>query len=164
MTFHDTGIHFQVVTSTIPIKPPFFATVKSVNYLPNVLAQLEAEEQGAFTSLWLDNEGYIAEGPNMNVAVLSKEGVLLLPPFDNVLAGCTARRMLELVTTLMEKQVVAGLVEVKVQRVSVQEARSAKEMMLIGSGVLVKPIVEWDGRPVGTGTSTVRLPALCSSA
>lgn len=151
----------KVVTSTIPIKPPYFATVKSVNYLPNVLAQLEAEDQGAFTALWLDNEGYIAECPNMNVAVLSDQGVLLVPPFDNVLAGCTARRMLELVPTLMEKKLVAGLVGVKVQRISVQEARSASEMMLIGSGVLVKSIVEWDGLPIGTGnvgplTSAIR--------
>ncbi|KAG0630306.1 hypothetical protein M758_1G168600 [Ceratodon purpureus] len=151
----------KVVTTTIPIKPPFFATVKSVNYLPNVLAQLEAEEQGAFTAVWLDSEGYIAEGPNMNIAVLSKDGVLLIPPFDNVLAGCTARRMLELVPTLMEKKLVAGLVGVKVQKISVQEAKSASEMMLIGSGVLVKSIIEWDGLPVGNGnvgplTSAIR--------
>jgi 4-amino-4-deoxychorismate lyase len=139
------------VTSTIPIKPPKFATVKSTNYLPNVLTQLEAEEAGAFTSIWLDQEGYIAEGPNMNVAFLSKNGVLMIPPFDNVLAGCTARRVLELVPKLVDENSLPGLVGVKIQRITVEEAKEAVEMMLIGSGVLVKPVVEWDGQPIGNG-------------
>lgn len=137
-----------MITATVPIKPPQFATVKSVNYLPNVLVQLEAEEQGAFTAIWLDNEGFLAEGPNMNVALVSKEGFLLVPSFDNVLAGCTVRRMLDLV----ENQEVPGLKGAKVQKISVEEARAASEMLLVGSGVLVKPVVEWDGIPVGTGT------------
>lgn len=141
----------KVMTSTIPIKPPFFATVKSVNYLPNVLAQLEAEEKGLYAGIWLDNEGFIAEGPNMNVAILGSDGVLLIPPFDNVLAGCTARRMIELVSRLIDNKSIQNLNGVKVQMISVEEARSASEMMLIGSGVLVKSIVEWDGQPVGTG-------------
>lgn len=140
------------MTSTIPIKPPKFATVKSTNYLPNVLAQLEAEEAGAFTSIWLDQEGYVAEGPNMNVAFLSKNGVLTMPPFDNVLAGCTARRVLEVVPKLVDENLLPGLVGVKIQRITVEEAKEAVEMMLIGSGVLVKPVVEWDGQPIGNGT------------
>ena len=88
----------------------------------------------------------------MNIAVLSNEGVLLVPPFDNVLTGCTVRRMLELMPTLLDNNLVPGLAGVKVQKISVPEARSASEMMLISSGVLVKPVVEWDGLPVGTGT------------
>lgn len=140
------------MTSTIPIKPPKFATVKSTNYLPNVLSQLEAEEAGAFTSIWLDQEGYIAEGPNMNVAFLSKNGVLMIPPFDNVLAGCTVRRVLELVPKLVDEKLLPGLVGAKIQRITVKEAKEAVEMMLIGSGVLVKPVVEWDGQPIGNGT------------
>jgi 4-amino-4-deoxychorismate lyase len=35
--------------------------------------------------------------------------------------------------------------------VTVEEARRAKEVMLVGSGVLVMPVVEWDGRPVNDG-------------
>jgi 4-amino-4-deoxychorismate lyase len=57
------------ITSSVPIKPPQFATMKSVNYLPNVPSKMEAEENGAYASIWLDNDGFIAEGrPNMNVA------------------------------------------------------------------------------------------------
>jgi branched-subunit amino acid aminotransferase/4-amino-4-deoxychorismate lyase len=35
--------------------------------------------------------------------------------------------------------------------VSVQEGKSADEMMLIGSGILVKPVVQWDDQIIGSG-------------
>lgn len=152
-----------------------FATVKSVNYLPNVLAQMEAEERGAFTAVWLDQEGLIAEGPNMNLAFFSKDGLLLVPPFDKVLAGCNAQRMLHLISQLVPEKSIPGLNGVKIQTLTVAEAKDAVEMMLIGSGVLIKPIVEWDGEPVGDGkflppsTTSIPLPFLllfmsCTSA
>ena len=145
------GAYIQVITSTVPIKPPMFATVKSVNYLPNILAQMEAEEKGAFTAVWLDQEGLIAEGPNMNLAFLRKDGLLLVPPCEKVLAGCNAQRMLHLISQLVPEKAIPGLNGVKIQNLTVAEAKDAVEMMLIGSGVLVKPIVEWDGEPVGDG-------------
>ncbi|KAK6161841.1 hypothetical protein DH2020_001682 [Rehmannia glutinosa] len=83
----------KVITSSIPIKPPQFATMKSVNYLPNVLSKMEAEENDAYAAIWLDEGGYIAEGPNMNVAFVTKEKELLMPSFDKILSGCTAKRV-----------------------------------------------------------------------
>lgn len=68
---HQKGI--KVVTSSIPIKPPQFAVMKSVNYLPNALSKMEAEENGGYAAIWLDEEGYVAEGPNMNVAFVNKD-------------------------------------------------------------------------------------------
>lgn len=59
----------KVVTSGIPIKPPQFASVKSVNYLPNALLMLEAEQAGAAAGIWLDQEGFVGEGQSMNCAV-----------------------------------------------------------------------------------------------
>eukprot|EP00850_Spirogloea_muscicola_P014124 SM000099S25230 [mRNA] locus=s99:320196:322461:- [translate_table: standard] len=142
----DKGV--SVVTSTVPIKPPEFATVKSVNYLPNALMQVEAEEQGAFTGIWLDQEGYVAEGPNMNVAFVDASGAFLIPPFDRVLAGCTAKRLIQLAAKVQKQ----GLIDtIRIGRVSVKEARAAPEMMLIGSGTLVTPVVEWDRVLVGSG-------------
>lgn len=41
----------KVTTSSIPIKPPQFAIMKSVNYLPNVLSKMEAEENGAYAAI-----------------------------------------------------------------------------------------------------------------
>ncbi|XP_073391152.1 D-amino-acid transaminase, chloroplastic isoform X3 [Physcomitrium patens] len=140
----------KVVTSTVPIKPKMFATMKTTNYLPNALALREAEEKGAQAGIWLDEEGNVAEGNNLNVGFIS-EGELLLPPFDSILPGCTARRLLKLVPELVKKNIIPGLKGVTLAKISLAEAKKSAEMMLLGSFVTVLPIVEWDGKPVGNG-------------
>ena len=137
----------KVVTSSVPIKPPEFATVKSVNYLPNALSQMEAEAKGAYAGIWVDNDGFIAEGPNMNVAfVVNKE--LVMPRFDKVLSGCTAKRTI----TLAEQLVSKGMLKsVRVVDITVEDGKKADEMMLLGSGVLVKPVIQWDDEVIADG-------------
>ncbi|KAF7151328.1 hypothetical protein RHSIM_Rhsim02G0181200 [Rhododendron simsii] len=143
---HQKGV--KVVTSSIPIKPPQFAIMKSVNYLPNVLSKMEAEENGGYAAIWLDNEGYVAEGPNMNVAFVNKDKELLMPHFDKILSGCTARRVLVLAEGLVKEGKLSGM---RVGNVTVEEGKRADEMMLIGSGVLVRSVVQWDEQIIGDG-------------
>ncbi|KAI8008114.1 hypothetical protein LOK49_LG07G03116 [Camellia lanceoleosa] len=138
----------KVITSNIPMKQPQFATMKNVNYLPNVLSKMEAEEKGAFASIWVDDEGFIAEGPNMNVAFITHDKELILPLFDKILGGCTALRLLELATKLVEQ---GRLKSVKTGNLTVGEAKSAAEMMYVGSTLPILPIIMWDDNPIGDG-------------
>ncbi|XP_022935720.1 D-amino-acid transaminase, chloroplastic-like [Cucurbita moschata] len=138
----------KAITSTVPIKTPQFATMKSVNYLPNVLTKMEAEEKGAFASIWVDDEGYVAEGPNVNVAFITKEKELILPCFDKVLSGCTALRLLALAPKLVEDR---KLKSVGTANLTVEEAKDAAEMMFVGSTLPVLPIISWDDEPIGDG-------------
>lgn len=144
--FDQKGI--KVVTSSVPIKTPQFATMKSVNYLPNVLSKMEAEENGSYAAIWLDDDGFIAEGPNMNVAFVTKEKELVMPHFDKILSGCTAKRVLALAEGLMREGKLQGI---RVGNLSVEEGKKADEMMLIGSGVLVRPVLQWDEHVIGDG-------------
>lgn len=140
----------KAITTTVPMKHPFFAGIKSVNYLPNALAMAEAEERGAFASVWVDEGGYVAEGPTMNVAFVTAGGELVLPAFDKILSGCTAKQLLALAPKLVE----AGLLKsVHDARISADEARQCAEMMFLGSGLPLLPVIERDGQPVGDGTS-----------
>lgn len=138
----------KVITSSIPIKPPQFAVMKSVNYLPNVLSKMEGEEKGAFAAIWLDGDGFVAEGPNMNVAFVTKEKVLLMPNFEKILSGLTAKRVLALAEDLVKRGELCSISE---HNVSVDEGKRASEMMLVGSGVLVLPVVQWDDQIIGDG-------------
>ncbi|KAL2483584.1 D-amino-acid transaminase [Forsythia ovata] len=138
----------KVITSTIPMKSPLFATMKNVNYLPNVLSKMEAEEKGAFASIWVDEKGHIAEGPNVNVAFITPEKELILPFFDNILSGCTAMRLLELAPKLVEQ---GHLKSVKTANLNVEEAKGASEMMFVGSTLPILPIVMWDEKAIGDG-------------
>uniref|UniRef100_A0A1D1XL59 aminodeoxychorismate lyase n=1 Tax=Anthurium amnicola TaxID=1678845 RepID=A0A1D1XL59_9ARAE len=138
----------KVITSTVPMKPPLFATMKNVNYLPNVLSVMEAEEQGAFASVWVDDHGFVAEGPNVNVAFVSRSKELVLPEFDKILGGCTAKRLLRLAHRLVEKGLLKG---VRTGNITVEEAKDSEEMMFVGSTLPLLPIVAWDGQPIGDG-------------
>ncbi|KAK9268846.1 hypothetical protein L1049_000610 [Liquidambar formosana] len=87
---------------------------------------MEAEEKGASASIWVDEEGFIAEGPNFNVAFVTHHKELVLPFFDKILSGCTALRLLELATKLVEQ---GRLKRVRTGNLTVEEAKGAAEMM-----------------------------------
>lgn len=138
----------KAVTTSVPMKPPLFATSKNVNYLPNVLSIMDAEERGAFASVWVDEQGYVAEGPMVNVAFVTPGGELVLPAFDKILSGCTAKRLLALAPRLVDAGLLTG---VSTKFITVDDAKSSVEMAFVGSGLPVLPVVEWDGHPIGEG-------------
>jgi len=147
----------KVMTTTYPIKPPLYAITKATNYLPNVLMQMEAKEAGLDNGVFIDDEGFVGESSNMNVAFVTADGVLRHPRFVRVLAGCTSLRLLELAPQLQGSGLLTG---VEVCDIPVDDARAAREMLLLGSSIKVAPIVEWDGRPIGTGAPGPVAPAL----
>ncbi|CAN4104211.1 unnamed protein product [Withania somnifera] len=123
----------KVITSAIPMKSPLFATMKNVNYLPNVLSKMEAEDKG---------------GPNVNVAFINSGKELILPSFDKILRGCTTLRLLQLAPKLVEQ---GRLRFVKTTDITVEDAKGAAEMMYVGSTLPLLPIIMWGDKPIGNG-------------
>lgn len=144
--YYSEGI--KVITSSIPIKPPLFARIKSTNYLPNVLVVLEADEKRADNGIFVDRRGMVAEGSNMNVAFITEDRLFRHPPFDAILPGITIQRVLQFARRLVEQ---AQLKDIRLADIPVSEARQAAEMMLIGSSIKIAPVVEWDGQKIGNG-------------
>jgi 4-amino-4-deoxychorismate lyase len=138
----------KVMTTTYPIKPSLYAITKATNYLPNVLMQMEAKAAGLDNGIFIDASGNVGEGSNMNVAFVTTDGVLRHPKFEQVLAGCTSLRLLDLARSLVSNGLIRGI---EICDVPVQQARAAREMLMLGSSVKVAPIVEWDGRSIGDG-------------
>ena len=138
----------RVMTTTYPIKAPIYAITKATNYLPNVLMQMEAKAAGFDNGVFLDDDGHVGESSNMNVAFVTRDGVLAHPKFDHILAGCTSIRILELATVLRDRGLLKGI---EVRDVPVTEALESREMLLVGSSVKVAPIVQWDDRIIGDG-------------
>jgi 4-amino-4-deoxychorismate lyase len=138
----------RVMTTTYPIKAPLYAITKATNYLPNVLMQMEAKEAGFDNGVFIDAAGHVGESSNMNVAFVTPAGMFVHPKFDRILAGCTSLRLLDLATRLQEQGLLSG---VEVRDIPVAEARSAREMLLLGSSVKVAPIVQWDEQVIGDG-------------
>ncbi|CAG9462626.1 unnamed protein product [Pedinophyceae sp. YPF-701] len=148
---------WKVMTSSVPIKSGTFATLKSNNYLPNALCLMEAEAAGCDQGIFVDDEGFVAEGPNCNVMALLPDGELVTPPFDKALAGITAQRVLELVGGLLESGDIADFPElgaikkVSQRPIKVDEIKGAEEVMMLGSTTKATSVVQWDAITIGSG-------------
>jgi len=152
---------WRVVTATVRL--PVSPTVKSTNYLQNALAQMEAEDQECDTAVFVDAEGYVTEGPTMNVAVLTEEGDLLFPPFDRTLPGITAKRVMELAKEHVGEgapQALSGVRSVQQRPFTLAEAKRAREVMCLGTTTWVTPVHAWDGKPIADGTTGLVTMAL----
>jgi 4-amino-4-deoxychorismate lyase len=138
----------KVMTTTYPIKAPLYAITKATNYLPNVLMQMEAKEAGFDNGVFIDADGNVGESSNMNVAFVTRGGVLVHPQFDHILSGCTSLRLLELARPLVDRGVLTGI---EVRDIPAADARASREMVLLGSSIKVAPVVQWDAQPIGDG-------------
>src|SRR5258705_6793172 len=138
----------RVMTTTYPIKAPLYAITKATNYLPNVLMQMEAKEAGFDNGVFIDENGNVGESSNMNLAFVTKQGVLVHPKFVHILSGCTSLRLLELARAHQDRARVTG---VEVRDIPVAEARTCREMLLLGSSIKVAPVIQWDDQVIGDG-------------
>ncbi len=143
---YEKGVRVKV--SNVPVKPSFFANIKSCNYLPNVLMKKEAVDSGVDFVICLDEFGYLGESTTENFGMVSKDNVLKFPKFDRILRGTTVVRASELAKNLVERGVVE---KVEFSDITVGEALEAREMMMFGTTFDILPIVEFNGAIIGGG-------------
>ncbi len=155
--YRQTGV--DLITSRIPMKKPFFARIKSCNYLPNVLMKMEAVKAGCQYAVALDENGFLAEGAIENIGVLNADGILKFPEFETTLSGTTAKRIFDLAGALVEEEVIR---DVKFARILPEEAYQAREIFLTGTSLDILPVVRYDGRPIGGGVPGPVYPGLLS--
>lgn len=117
--------------------------IKSLNYLKNVLARLEAQVSGAAEALMLNAEGFVAECTADNVFAV-RAGVVRTPPaIEGALDGITRAVVRELASD-------AGL-GWREERLGRYDLFTADECFLSGTGAELVPMIELDGRRIGDG-------------
>jgi branched-chain amino acid aminotransferase len=117
--------------------------IKSLNYLNNILAKIEANIAGCEEAIMLNAEGYVSECTGDNVFVV-KEDQLLTPPLSaGALYGITRR-------VVMEMAAESGL-KVDEPNLTRYDLFNADECFLTGTGAELVPVVKIDGRVIGTG-------------
>jgi branched-chain amino acid aminotransferase len=117
--------------------------IKSLNYLKNVLARLEAHAAGAAEALMLNTEGFVAECTADNVFAV-RAGIVRTPPAtEGALDGITRAVVRELVEA-------AGL-GWREERLGRYDLFTADECFLSGTGAELVPVVSLDGRAIGDG-------------
>jgi branched-chain amino acid aminotransferase len=117
--------------------------IKSLNYLKNILAKIDAQQAGAHEAIMLNAEGYIAECTADNLFVI-RAGQLLTPsPQDGALGGITRGVVLELAA---EARLPAA--EARLTR---YDLYTADEAFVTGTGAELMPVTTADGRPIADG-------------
>ncbi len=147
MAMHPEGA--KVGVSGIPTKDGFFAQVKSVNYLPNVLMKKQAVDSGVDFMLGFDKNGHMTELPTENFGIVTAGRVLRVPRPEHILRGTTMLRVMELARKkLVPAGILTGVEEADVPRA---ELEKAAEMLVFGTTPHVTAVTEFAGRPVGDG-------------
>jgi branched-chain amino acid aminotransferase len=118
--------------------------IKSLNYLKNILAKIDAQQAGAHEAIMLNTDGFIAECTADNLFVV-RAGQLLTPaPQDGALGGITRGVIVELAG---EARIPAA--EARLTR---YDLYTADEAFVTGTGAELMPVCSADGRPIADGT------------
>jgi branched-chain amino acid aminotransferase len=114
------------------------------SYINTALAVDEAQRAGFDDAIFLTQDGHVSEASAANIFLVRKGSIVTPPVTADILEGIARECVME----LTEKELGMPVVERDVDRT---ELYAADEVFLSGTGFQIAPVVEVDGRPVGTG-------------
>ena len=140
---YDNGLAI-VTVPTRRIGPAALpATIKSLNYLNNILGKIEAKQFGALEAIMLNEQGYVAECTADNVFIVHKGTIITPSSSQGALKGITRDTVIDIAA-----EIGVPLRESDMTRYDIW---CADECFLTGSGAEVIPVVKLDGRVIGDG-------------
>jgi branched-chain amino acid aminotransferase len=117
--------------------------IKSLNYLNNILAKIEANNAGVEEAVMLNAEGFVSECTADNLFII-KKGELFTPPNSaGALYGITRGTVMELAAQLG--------VKISEPNLTRYDLFNADECFITGTGAEIMPVIKIDGRVIGTG-------------
>ena len=142
-SFYARGMEIITVPTTRNLHSALNPAIKSLNYLNNILAKIEANNSGCEEAIMLNAEGFVAECTGDNVFIV-KDGQLFTPPLSaGALYGITRR-------TVMEIAEESGC-QVSEPNLTRYDLFNADECFLTGTGAEIVPVTKIDGRTIGRG-------------
>jgi branched-chain amino acid aminotransferase len=140
---YDNGLAIITVPTTRNLHNAINPAIKSLNYLNNILAKIEALNAGCDEAVMLNAEGYVAECTGDNLFIV-REGELQTPPLSaGALRGITRRVVIDLA-----RQQGWRVSEPNLTR---YDLYTADECFLTGTGAEIVPVCRIDGRSIGNG-------------
>jgi branched-chain amino acid aminotransferase len=140
---YDNGLSI-VTVPTRRINPAALpSTVKSLNYLNNILGKIEAKQFGALEAIMLNDQGYVAECTADNVFTVHKGELFTPAASQGALKGITRATIFDVAQEL-------GL-PIRETNMTRYDVWCADECFLTGTGAEVIPVVKLDGREIGNG-------------
>jgi len=140
---YERGMEIATVPTTRSLNNALNPAIKSLNYLNNILAKIEANNAGCEEAVMLNVQGYVSECTGDNIFII-KEGQLFTPPLSaGALYGITPRVVMEIAEESGYRVAEPNLTR--------HDLFNADECFLTGTGAEIVPIVKIDGRVIGDG-------------
>lgn len=141
--FYQRGLEIITVPTVRNLHSAVNPAIKSLNYLNNILAKIEANNGGCEEAIMLNSEGFVAECTGDNI-FMSTGSKLITPPLAaGALYGITRGVVMDL-----GRETGMTVAEDNLTR---YDLFNADECFLTGTGAELIPVVKIDGRVVGTG-------------
>jgi len=141
--YYERGLDIITVPTTRNLHSALNPAIKSLNYLNNIMAKIEALNGGCEEAIMLNAAGYVSECTGDNVFIL-KGGRMFTPPLSaGALYGITRGVVMEMARE--------ASIEVSEPNLTRYDVFNADECFLTGTGAELIPVVKMDGRVIGTG-------------
>ena len=140
---YEKGLSAVTVTVRRNAPESLSPNIKSMNYLNNILAKIEANQKGGDEAIILDVRGNISEGSGDNIFII-KNGTISTPQVMNNLRGITRAAAIEIAQDLGYPLLETDL--------GLFDLYTADEVFVTGTAAEIAPITTVDGRPVGDGS------------
>lgn len=141
--FYENGLEIIIAKTRRNIRQALDPQIKSLNYLNNILAKIEAIRAGVEEAIMLSVDGYVTECTGDNIFIV-KNGILATPPSDvGILKGITRQAVLELAAK-------SGI-EAKEEMMKPKDLYAANECFLTGTAAEIIPVTKIDGKTIGSG-------------
>lgn len=140
---YENGLEVVTCSTRRPTPASLSPQVKSLNYLNNVMAKVEALKAGAKEGLMLNEQGYVAECTGDNVFIVKKDEVITPPVSDGSLDGITRQVIFELCAELG--------ITIREMSMTRYDVYTSDESFLTGTAAETIPMVKLDEREIGDG-------------
>jgi branched-chain amino acid aminotransferase len=141
--FYDNGLAIITAKTRRNLSKALDPRIKSLNYLNNILAKIDAIKSGTEEAIMLTHDEYVAECTGDNIFIVSK-GELITPPVDvGALEGITRDAVIKIAKTLG--------IPFKEKMLKMEDVYASDEVFLTGTAAEIIPVVTIDGRKIGEG-------------
>lgn len=141
--FYKEGLEIMTVPTIRNLPEALNPQIKSLNYLNNILAKIEAINAGCDEAIMLDSLGYIAECTGDNIFIVKHNHLYTPPQCMGTLRGITRDAVLEIARK--------NKIPVHEHVLTRHELYISDECFLTGTAAEIVPVVKVDGRVIGTG-------------
>jgi branched-chain amino acid aminotransferase len=145
--YYQKGVNIALVVTRRNFKGALDPQIKSLNFLNNILAKIEAKKRNAYEAIMLNHRGYIAEGTITNIFFI-KNNILCTPAISvGILDGITRSIILDIARELK--------IETKEGRFRREDIYQAQEVFISNTTMEVMPIAEMDDIKIGSKAGKV---------